>query len=59
MDTVYVVVQNGLIEGAYADKGLNIDLVVLDLDTDDRYARARVEEELAELKRSAECIEIF
>ena len=59
MNTVYVVVQNGLIETAYADKGLNVDLVVLDLDTDDQYALVRVKEEIAELEDSAEYVEIY
>lgn len=40
--TVHIVVEGGLVQAVYADDGLDVDVVIYDLDTEDK----------------AECIEV-
>jgi hypothetical protein len=57
MRTVYIVVKDGIIQDAYADH--LTDLVILDYDTQDEEMIKQLDKELAKIKESNDCIEIY
>lgn len=50
---VHIIVQNGLVQAVYADDGLDIDVVLLDLDTEDETENAEVREAIRKLSNFA------
>ena len=47
--TVYIVVEDGLVQSVHASFGLNVDVVLCDLDTEDPDERADAENFVAQL----------
>lgn len=47
--TVHIVVQNGLVQAVYADKGLDIEVVLYDLDTEDNEEYDKLYDEVEKL----------
>lgn len=56
--SVHIVIENGCVVEAFADEGLDVDLIVYDLDTQDTAMRAEVEASIEALKQKPE-IEIL
>lgn len=50
---VHIIVQDGLVQAVYADDGLDIDVVLLDLDTEDETENAEVREAIRKLSNFA------
>lgn len=51
---VYIVVEDGLVQAVHASFGLNVDVVLVDLDTDDVEERLDAEAFVAQLPDFAE-----
>lgn len=47
--TVHIVVKDGLVQDVYADNGLDINVIIYDLDTDDNEEYDKLTEALAKL----------
>jgi hypothetical protein len=56
MNRVHIVVQNGLVQAVYADHGLDIDVVILDMDTDNEEESAEICEIIAQLPAFAKMV---
>ena len=50
--TVHIVVKDGLVQDVYADNGLDINVIIYDLDTDDNEEYDKLTEALAKLSSS-------
>lgn len=50
--TVHIVVKDGLVQDVYADNGLNVEVVLYDLDTEDRDEYNKLTETLDQLRKS-------
>ena len=50
--TIHIVVKDGLIQAVYADKNLDIDVAIYDLDTDDNEEYDNLLTALTEVRKS-------
>ena len=50
--TVHIVVKDGLVQAVYADKDLDVDVVLYDLDTEDNEEYTAILDELTEVRKS-------
>jgi hypothetical protein len=50
--TIHIVVKDGLVQAVYADKDLDIDVVLYDLDTDDNEEYDTLITTLTEVRKS-------
>ena len=48
--SVHIIIENGCVVEAYADEGVDVDVIVYDLDTQDPEMRAEVEASIEALK---------
>lgn len=51
-NTIHIVVKDGLIQAVYADKNLDIDVAIYDLDTDDNEEYDNLLTALTEVRKS-------
>lgn len=54
--TIHIVVENGLVQAVYADHGLDVDVVLYDLDTENTAEYAEVTAEVLKLSDRAEMV---
>lgn len=52
--SVHIIIENGCVIEAYADEGVDVDVIVYDLDTQDPEMRAEVEASIEALKSKPE-----
>ena len=57
--TVHIIIKNGIVEEAYADFGLNCDVVVYDLDCPDGDMKEEVERTIAQLPDFAHEVDVW
>ena len=50
--TVHIVVKDGLVQAVYADKDLDVDVVLYDFDTEDKEEYTAILDELTEVRKS-------
>ena len=50
--TVHIVVKDGLVQAVYADKDLDVDVVLYDFDTEDKEEYNTILDELTEVRKS-------
>ena len=50
--TVHIVVKDGLVQAVYADKDLDVDVVLYDLDTEDKEEYNTILDELIKVRKS-------
>ena len=53
---VHIIVQNGLVQAVYADNGLDIEVELFDLDTDNELEHATICDAIRELPNFAKMI---
>ena len=53
---VHIIVQHGLVQAVYADNGLDIDVEILDMDTEDEVENNEVCAAIAKLSEFAKMI---
>lgn len=57
--SVHIIIENGCVVEAFADEGVDVDIIVYDLDTQDPDMRAEVEESIAALKQNTTEVDIL
>lgn len=57
--SVHIIIEGGCVVEAFADTGVDVDVIVYDLDTQDPEMRAEVEASIKALKTNAEEIDIL
>ena len=57
--SVHIIIEGGCVVEAFADEGVDVDVIVYDLDTQDPEMRAEVEASIKALKTNAEEIDIL
>lgn len=57
--SVHIIIEGGCVVEAFADEGVDVDVIVYDLDTQDPDMRAEVEESIAALKQNTTEIDIL
>ena len=57
--SVHIIIKNGIVEEAYADFGLNCDVVVYDLDCPDGDMKEEVERNIAQLPDFAHEVDVW
>lgn len=57
--SVHIIIKDGCVVEAFADTGVDVDVIVYDLDTQDPEMRAEVEASIKALKTNAEEIDIL
>lgn len=57
--SVHIIIENGCVVEAFADEGVDVDVIVYDLDTNDPDMRAEVEASIEALKNNTAEIEIL
>ena len=50
--TVHIVVKDGLVQAVYADKDLDVDVVLYDFDTEDKEEYNTILDELIKVRKS-------
>lgn len=57
--SVHIIIEGGCVVEAFADEGVDVDVIVYDLDTQDPDMRAEVEESIAALKQNTTEVDIL